>query len=555
MSLPGFVGYKKEDAEKYRRLRWWSGLTLGDLLDKAADVYPDKEAVVDNTQRLTYAELREKANKLAIGLINLGIKKQDRILVQLPNWAEFVYTYFAIQKIGAIVVMLIARYAETELNHICKLANATAWVVPQQHQKISYAPIIDNVLKQNPQLKYVILVRSMESTPKFPQLEELIESADLNEENLSQLAQRRPNPDEVAHMGPTGGTTGLPKIVPHTHNTFVCRSEYVARAWELCPHDVTLIATPIGHDLSIGIGVCPTIFMQGKVVMLDSTFPEDVLDTIQKERVTAIPSVPSLIMRVVDFDGVKNYDVSSLEKIYCGGQASPAQLVKDVIEKLGCKYINAYGGTEGQETLTRLNYDQSMVHTTVGKKVCPYDIYKIIDANEKELPINTAGELVIKGPCVFSGYFNNPAENTKVFTKDGFFKTGDLATIDEAGDIRLAGRIRDAIKRGGESISPVQIEQLMITHPSVHQVSVVGMPDKDLGERICAYVQLNPGKTLAFGELITFLKQKGASVLLLPERLEFIDAMPLTEAGKPDKKPLREDIRRKLVAEGKIPPQ
>ena len=158
-------------------------------------------------------------------------------MVQLPNWAEFIYTYFAIQKIGAIVVMPIARYAETELNHICKLTGAAAWVVPQQYQKINYLPVIDNVLKHNPQLEHVVFVRRHDKTTKLPQLEKMIDSSRLDSRNLSELVQRRPNPDEIAHVGPTGGMTGLPKIVPHTSNSFVSRTEYFARAWELCGHD------------------------------------------------------------------------------------------------------------------------------------------------------------------------------------------------------------------------------------------------------------------------------------------------------------------------------
>lgn len=549
MLLEGVVPYKEEDAEKYVKFRWWLGITLGDMLDKAADLYPNKEALVDNTSRLTYSQVREKANRLAISLMELGIKKQDRVILQLPNWNEFVYSYFAIQKIGAIVVMVLPRHAQTEINYFCRLTEATAWIVPEKFRNIDYLPIIDNVLKENPGLKHVILVRGKDNK-RLLSLERLIEKADLSESNLNKLAERRPDPMEVAHMAPTGGTTGLPKVAPRTHNAYINKAEYTARAYELCNNDILLAVAPVGHDMSFCMGILTTIFTFGKIVMLDSTLPEDILSTIQKEKVTHVVWVSTLIDRVVNFEGLKNYDVSSLKKMYCSGQISPAQQVKDVNEKLGCMYLNAYGGTEGMSTMTRLDYDQATVYATTGRPTCPYDTYKVIDANGKDLGLDTPGELIVKGPGMITGYYKASEENEKAFTADGFFKTGDQAMIDNSGNIILTGRIKDIIRRGNENISPIEIEVLIIEHPEVEAVAVVGMPDKKMGERICAYIQSKPGAKLSFEGIISFLKGEGASVLQLPERIEFIDEVPLTKVGKPDKKPLREDIRKKLIAEG-----
>jgi len=549
MPLRGYIPHRKEDADKYNKFGWWPGITLGDMLDKAADIYPNKEALVDGTVRLTYSQIREKANRLAISLMELGIKKQDRVLLQLPNWNEFIYSYFALQKIGAIVVLLIAKYAQTEINHLCRLTGATAWIVPEKYHSIDYLPIIDDVLKANPNLKHVILVRSKDNKD-YPNLEKLVEKADLSESNLQKLADRRPDPMEVSHMGPTGGSTGIPKLVPRIHNLQISRTEYIARTLEMTSNDVYITIAPVGHDLSFALGVCCMIYTYGKLIMLDSTQPEDILSMIQKEKVTIMGVVPALVLRLVDFEGLKNYDVSSLQRLYSSGQAITAELVKQVNERLGCKLINGYGGTEGMGVMTRLDYDQATVHTTVGRPCCPYDTYKIIDEEGNELPANTPGELAVKGPSIFSGYYNAPEENKEMFTRDGFFRTGDQVMIDDSGNVTITGRIKDIIMRGGENISPVEIEGLIITHPGVAQVSLIGMPDLVLGERACAYIQPKPGAKLSFEDIISFLKGKGASVLQLPERVEFIDSMPLTEAGKPDKKPLREDIRKKLQEEG-----
>ena len=543
--LQGFTPYKAEDAEKYNRLRWWAGLTFGDLIDKAAHIYPDTEGFVDDRSRLTFSEARDKVNRLAISFMDLGIKALERVLVQLPNWNEFIFAYFALQKIGAIPVLLIDRYRQHEINYLIRLTGATHWVVASKYKNVDYLPIVDDVLKENPQIKQVCLVR--ERNPEtFLSLEKLIENAELTEGNLVKLAERRPDPMQVGHLAPTSGTTGLPKVVPRTHNDYLCRVEYAARAWDLNSSDVLLIAAPIGHDLPFSIGLCSILFAFGKTVMLDSTKAEDMCRVIETEKVTAIPLVPALAARLARFEGLGNYDLSSLKKMEVGGGAAIREVVQAVNEKMGCIYLNAYGGTEGMNAHTRLHYDFETVLRTVGKPTCPYDTYKVVDDNGKELPANRSGHLLVRGPGVFSGYFNAPEENREAFDKDGFFKTGDLAMFDEAGNIILTGRLREIIKRGGESISTVEMERLVIAHPHVDAVAVVAMPDPELGERACAYIQPKAGAKLSFNEIISFLKSKGASVLQLPERIEFIDAMPLTKAKKLDKRALEEDIKKKI---------
>lgn len=543
--LEGFTPYRKEDAEKYLRLRWWSGLTLGDLLDKAADVYPDKEAFVDGQNRFTFKEAREKTDRLAVSLLDLGIAPRDRVLLQLPNWTEFVFAYFAVQKIGAITVLLIDRYRPHEINHLAKLTGASLWIVAEKYKKTDYLPIVEDVVQENPQLKNVILVRSG-GHGSFRSMERLIEKAERNEGNLHRLALRRPDPMEVAHMGPTGGTTGLPKLVPRTHNSLVCTMEYAAYAWEVSHRDICLLAGPIGHDLTFTKGLGSTLFAFGKNIFLDSTEMKDVCETIQREKVTTIVWTPTLAKRLLDFEGRKDYDLSSLRAMHCGGSASLPELVKGVREDLRCHFYNGYGGTEGQTTLTRTEDTLETILHTVGRPTCPYDIYKVVGPDGKELPPNTPGELVIKGPGVFTGYYKAPEENARAFTEDGFFRTGDLAAIDERGVVRLTGRIKEMINRGGESISTTEIESLISTHPEVALVAVVPMPDPDLGERVCAYIQPRPGAQLSFEKIITHLKERKASVLQFPERIEFVERMPLTKAEKIDKKALKEDIEKKL---------
>jgi 2,3-dihydroxybenzoate-AMP ligase len=544
--LEGFTPYREEDAEKYNRRRWWLGLTFGDLLDRAADIHPDKEAFVDGKRRLTYGQAREKTNKLAVGLMDLGIRPLDRVLVQLPNWNEFVFSYFALQKIGAIVVLLIDRYRQFEINHLINLTGATGWIAASKYRKTDYTPIIQDVLKEHPEVRNVITVRGEEENSSFSSLERLMEGAELTKENMERLEARRPDPMQVAHMGPTGGTTGTPKIVPRTHNSLITGIKFCSESWGQCTEDINLLAGPIGHDLTFSKGFIGSVITYGKVIFLDSTEHKDICETIEREKVTAIIWVPTLAQRMLQYDGLNQHDLSSLKKMHSAGGASHPDLVKDVTEKLKMKFYNGYGATEGMTSITRTTDDLEVICTTVGRPTCPYDTYKVIDFDGNELPPNTDGELVIKGPGVFTGYYSNPEENKRIFTADGFFRTGDVARIDEKGYIKLTGRIKEMINRGGESISATEIERLITRHPQVAAVAVIPMPDPLMGERVCAYIQPKTGAELSFEGIISFLKEQKASVLQLPERIEFIEAMPYTGAQKLDKKALQKDIEKKL---------
>ena len=352
---------------------------------------------------------------------------------------------------------------------------------------------------------------------------------------------------EGAHMGPTGGTTGLPKVVPRTHNDYLCRVEHLARCWELGSDDTVLLVAPLTHDLTFSVGVCSAVLKFGKMVMLDATDAESICRIIEKEKITAIPWTPTLAHRVVHYERLKDFDLGSLNKMYCGGGMISPELVRTLSERLECQVLNGYGGTEGMSALPRMHYDLDRKCLTVGRPTCPYDVYRIVDKEGRELPVNVPGELTLKGPGVFTGYYKMPAENAKFFDKEGFFRTGDQAMVDDAGDIVLTGRIKDIIVRGGENISPVEIENLIMAHPDVEAVAVIGMPDPIMGEKACAYIQPRQGKQIGLEEINAFLKARGASVLQYPERVELVNSLPVVGAkGLIDKKALREDIKRKI---------
>ena len=557
MVLDGANPFPKEFVSQYYEKRWWSGITLGEMLDRSCDLYPHKEALVAGAVRLTYRQLREWTDRAAIAFLELGIGKLDRVLLQIPNWPEFVYAYYGLHKIGAVPVFCLPRFSLREMEHFSETTEAKAWVAPRRYEKIDYLPMIEAFRAHPFFLKYILTIDSHEEIreplPKdVLSFNDLLTKVDLKKYPKDYLQAFKPDPDEICHLMPTGGSTGLPKLVPRTHNDFFCNFDYRAKVWERSPHDVTLIATPVTHNMAIEVSMNPAFLTGGKVVMIPSTRSKEILEAIQKENATTMILAVAQVQQMVDDPELDRYNISSLQVIATGGSHMPSELIKKVYEKLGCKFFNVFGMSEGPCTQTRYEDEDEVVFHTVGWPVCPYDEFKVIDANGNEVPQGKEGELVARGPCIFRGYYKAESENREAFTHDGFFRTGDIAKFDPEGRLIITGRKKDIIIRGGENISAREVEELIIGHPKVEQVAAVGMPDSILGERVCAFIKPNKDMTISFEEIIFFLRKKKTSVLYLPERIEIIGEIPLTNVGKVDKKRLREEIKEKLKAEGKI---
>ena len=545
------MSFSEETVKKYYAKHGWLGLTFGDILDQAADMYPSKEALVTERVRLTYHQFRKKVNQVAIALLELGIRKGDNVLIQLPNWEEYFFTFFGLQKIGATAVHALPRHAEKEIDYLCHLTEAVAWIVPSRYKKIEYFSLIKSIQGSCHTLKWTVAVG--ENTPEgCLSFEEMVSRVMIERYPEDYLEPHRPDPLDLANILLTGGTTGLPKGVPRTHNDHICNGYYWMKAWERTCYDNCLIATPLGHNLAHVCAIYPMIIAGGKLTVITSTAPKEILGTIEAEKITCLTMVPAQLANVLNDPNLSRYNLSSLQSIQSGGAHVAPELVKGVYEKIGCRHFsNDFGMAEGPCSCTRRGDPEEIVLTTVGIPLCPYDKFKIIDENEQEVPLGVEGELVAKGPGVFTGYYKAEDENRKVFTHDGFFRTGDLGKIiNLEGYLRITGRKKDIIIRGAENISATEMEEMILTHPNVEDTAVVGMPDPILGERACAYVKLVQGKTLGFEDLISHLKKHGASVLLLPERLEIAKDLPLTNVGKIDKKALRNDIAEKIKREG-----
>jgi non-ribosomal peptide synthetase component E (peptide arylation enzyme) len=548
MQFEGFTPYDPEAAQLYEKRRWWLGITLGDMFDRASDLYPEREALVGAGRRYTWVELRTLVDKMAYNLLQEGFQPGDTVLLQLPNLPEFVITYYALQKAGLVMVLLTVNHTAREIAHLANLTQPKGWILPDRYRKIDYLPLIKQVKEENPVLEKAILIG--EEIPEgCLNFKDLLETEAGVEEIRSALEKAHPDPGDVCQILPSGGTTGLPKGAPRTHHDYLCNIEYKSKAWDLNVTDTVLVAATVGHNLALLVCVTGSVFHGAKQVMLDSTYPQDFCQIVQEEKITCTGLVPTLISRIVSFEDLGKYELSSLKKIYVGAANSPPELVKNVEDRIGARYINAFGMVEGTLIQSRPHDPLEIRCNTIGRPCCPYDDIVTLDSNGKKTPPGVEGELSAKGPGIFTGYLKNPQANMDSFTPDGYFRTGDLAVIDEKGIIRITGRIKDIIIRGGENIAARDVEDLISSHPDVEYVAVVGMPDPDLGEQVCAYVKPVKEASVTHEDVIMHLDKMEASKIHYPARTEIVREVPLTAAGKADKKVLKKDIEEKLKAE------
>ena len=551
--LEGFIPYEEKVIKKYRGIGAWRDLTYGDLLDRATRKFPDKIAVIDDRIRLTYVQLKEKVDIFAIALLELGVKRHDRLVLQLSNRCEFVIAFYGMQKIGAIPVLAIPRHGYTEISNFIATTEAVGWIVQHQDGKHNFRPIIQKVSAEAKDLKVVILPEDGEAVPRPAySMEKIIEGVHLEDYPDNYLDTFRPDPNDVTVLIPTGGTTGFPKLVPRTHNSLIVINEYASSV--LTPDDVLLLATPAGHAAAMSGPLNQAMFMGATLVLQGIPRPRELLETIEREKVTFAIFVPTQIEGIMNDPDLKQYDLSSLRYINNTAAKIHQETTLKAIHyfsRFGCIALGSgLGASEGLLALCDPQDPIEAKLNTVGRNVTPGSHYKVIDEQEQELPSGVEGELVAKGPEVFTGYYRvKVKENKEFFTHDGYYKTGDLAIIDEEGFISMTGRIKDVIIRGGETLLPGEMEKLIRRHPDVDDIAVVGMPDENLGEKACAYVVFKEGRRFTFDTLIAFLRSQGVGVLLLPERMEIMGKLPVTSLGKIDKKALRADILIKLKEE------
>jgi 2,3-dihydroxybenzoate-AMP ligase len=547
--LEGVVPFPPEFAKRYREEGYWIDKSLAQEYRIAFDKYEKRVALLDRDRSITYGELDRMSDNLALNLLEIGFHPLDRVVVQLPNVAEFVVLYLALQKTGCIPIAALMPHRFAEISQFVELSGAAACVVPDQQGDFDYCAMVERIRQKVPKLRHGIVLGP--ARPGFLSLPELIaKPASLPASALSEI---HIDPVDPAIFQLSGGTTGIPKLIPRTHNDYAYNSKVASRVCAVGENSVLLVILPIAHNLPLACpGIQGFLFHGGRAVLSTSARPEDVCALIEKHRVTHIKVVPALLIRLLHDPAVSRHDLSSLKIIQSGGQSMLPEVRLLSKKLIPSAFVQEnFGMSEGLLMFVRLDDPLDVSQETVGRPVCPDDEVRILDDDDREILGGEVGELCCRGPYTLRGYFGVPEYNARTFTSDGFYRSGDLMRRHQSGNYVVEGRKKDLINRGGEKISAEEIENLILSHPSVKNASCVPVPDPVLGERMCACVLLRENARLTFEELKNFLLGKEIAKYKLPERLEIMQDFPLSPFGKVSKKTLTESISRKMDGEEK----
>ncbi|UCE32664.1 MAG: AMP-binding protein [Burkholderiales bacterium] len=546
--MDGFVTWPAEFAARYRAAGHWQDRTLGEVLAEAFAAHADRTALVaDDGRSFTYKRLDRLSQRLALHLRALGLALYDRVVLHLPNTPEAVIAFLGIVRAGGIPIMALPPHREAEIGHFARHAEATCYVVGDRLRDIDGQALAQAVAQDCPSLR-LVLVGGGEPRKGFRGIAALLE--DPIEERIAADVLPRPDPSLPALLLLSGGTTGVPKLIPRTHNDYAVNFLRCAEVCGLGADTVLLIAIPQGHNFALGCpGLLGTLSRGGRELLLSSPAPDHVIEMMQRHRVTHFVGVPTMVLGLLDHPRRKSHDLSALRTVITGGSKLNPEVGMRVRRELGCDLQQVLGMAEGPLFYTRLDDPEEVKIETQGRLILPDDEFRIVDPDSgAEVEPGAVGELWCRGPYTIRGYYRAAEHNAKAFSADGFYKSGDLARLHPSGNVVVDGRIKDCINRGGEKISSEEVENHMLAHPAVANCALVAMPDARLGEKGCAWVVLRPGASLTLESLTKFLSdERRIARFKLPERLEITEALPLTNVGKVDKKALR-DITATLAA-------
>ena len=547
--LDGVVRFPPEFAARYRAKGYWEDRPLRDIFGDVFAKYSNRVAIIDGDQSVTYAQLNESAEGLALNLLDAGLKPLDRVVTQLPNIVEFAYLYFALQKIGCIPIMALPSHRYREISQFVELSGAVACATPDKTKDFDYRDVVRRIRDTSKTLRLGIILG--ETPSGLLSLTELIEQT--SGRTARELDDIKIDPEDPAVFQLSGGTTGIPKLIPRTHNDYVYNSRMAAAVTGVGPEKILLNVLPLAHNLPLACpGLQGYLLHGGQVVLANTTRGEDIFRLIERHRVTHIAVVPALLIRLINDPSIKNFDLSSLQVIQSGGQRLQPEVRRRTKELIPSVTVQEnFGMAEGMLLFVRLNDPEDVRMETVGRPVSPDDEVRLVDEDDNEVSPGEVGELLARGPYTLRGYFGVPEYNARAFTTDGFYRSGDLMRRHPSGNYMVEGRKKDLINRGGEKISAEEIENLILTHPSVQNVACVPMPDPILGEGMCACVILRQDKALTLDQLVEFLMKEEIAKHKLPERLEILSDFPLSPLGKVSKKDLTERITLRLKKQGK----
>lgn len=522
--LQGCTEWPAEFAERYRQRGYWRGETLGALLRQRAQQRPDSIALIDGERRWTYAGLNEQADRVAAGLHKLGITTGDRVLVQLPNITEFITICFGLFRLGAIPVLALPAHRESEINHLATLSEAVAYVIPDQHLGYDHRPLARSTQARVPSLRHILVVGDPEELVPFAALQDA----------APQLFEEPPS-SAVALMLLSGGTTGAPKLIPRTHDDYSCNIRLSAEVTGLTAESRYLVALPAAHNFALGCpGVFGTLYAGATAVLTRDPSPQFSFPIIEREQVTVTALIPPLASLWMEATSLIPANLESLQLLQVGGARFKAAQAAQVRAKLGCNLQQVYGMAEGLLNYTHPTDDEALVHDSQGRPMTEDDELRIVDEQDNEVAAGEVGELLTRGPYTIRGYYRAEEYNRQAFTRDGFYRSGDLVRRLPSGHLIVEGRKKDVINRGGNKVPAEEVESHLLSHPAVRDVALVGLPDPISGERSCACV-IPKDKPPTLQELNAHLSHAGLASYKLPDRLVILEQFPVTKLGKVDK--------------------
>ncbi|WP_246342610.1 (2,3-dihydroxybenzoyl)adenylate synthase [Actinomadura verrucosospora] len=519
--MDGFTPWPAHLERRYKREGYWKDRVLGDVL--RGD--PDRTALVAGGDRLTYADLDRRAERTAAGFLRLGVRRGDRVVVQLPNTTGFVVAFLALVRIGAAPVLALPAHRESEIRYLCELAEARAYVCGETDAGFDYRAMartlpVEHVVVDGDAQEFTALADLDADPAEYP----------------------RPEPADVGVLLLSGGTTGLPKLIPRTHRDYVYNLEASAELCGFTRDTVYLVVLPAAHNFALACpGLLGVFATGGTVVLAPSGSPDEAFPLIERERVTACAAVPPIALLWLDAATWSEDDLSSLELLQVGGAKLAAERAAEVPGVLGCRVQQVFGMAEGLLNFTRLDDPPDLVERTQGRPLSPADEVRVVDADGRTVAPGEVGELLTRGPYTLRGYYRARAHNARAFTPDGYYRTGDLVRELPSGHLIVEGREKDQINRGGDKVSAEELEDHLLAHPAVHDAAVVGVPDPMMGERTCAFLILRDAAKAApptLRDVKDFLRDRGLAAYKWPDRLETADAFPRTPVGKVSKKAL-----------------
>ncbi|MFE4837486.1 (2,3-dihydroxybenzoyl)adenylate synthase [Arthrobacter sp. NPDC056691] len=543
----GTVPWPADLAAEFRRKGYWEDRSLGSYVLESADRLPDKLALVDGDVRMTYAELANRMDATAERLLQLGLKADDRLMVQLPNGWQFAVLTLACFRAGIVPVMALPAHRKYELSFLTEHSESRAIAVPDVIKDFDHQALAEELASSIPSLELILV--SGGANPLNIRVEEILAPGKDTAGARARLDAAAPSADAAALFLLSGGTTGLPKLIARTHNDYAYNIRATSAPTNVTENSVYLGTLPASHNFPLACpGILGTLFAGGTVVMLPSPEPRKAFAAIEREGVTLSAAVPAVAQRWIEYqEKTGGNQLANLQVIQVGGSRLPDEIARKVKPVLGATLQQVFGMAEGLINTTRLDDPEDVICTTQGRPVSEADEIRIVDEAGNDLPDGVPGAILTRGPYTPRGYYRAPEANARAFTPDGWYASGDIVERRPDGNLIVQGRDKDMINRGGEKISAEEIESLVYRIEDITMAAAVAMPDPVLGEKLCLYITVKPGTEVTLEQIQKMFRETGVAAFKIPERLVVVDELPATKVGKVNKKELRADIAERLA--------